>query len=105
VINRGRLLADGTPSEIKARAGAKQLSFRLEQVNEEFLLGLPGLVSLDVRGDLVRIQSKDSDSTLYALLDAGYRPRELEVMGIGLEQAFLAITAEDNRSVSVEGVH
>ena len=29
VINRGRLLADGTPAEIKSRAGAKQLSFRL----------------------------------------------------------------------------
>ncbi|MBV9092573.1 MAG: ABC transporter ATP-binding protein, partial [Streptosporangiaceae bacterium] len=29
VINRGRLLADGTPAEIKARAGARRLSFRL----------------------------------------------------------------------------
>ena len=96
VINRGRLLADGTPSEIKARAGAKQLSFRLDQASETELLALPGLVSVDVRGDLVRIQSKDSDSTLYALLDAGHRPRDIEVAGLGLEQAFLAITAEDN---------
>jgi ABC-2 type transport system ATP-binding protein len=103
VINRGRLLADGTPSEIKARAGARQLSFRLEKVDEPFLLGLPALVSLDVRGDLVRIQSKDSDATLYGLLDAGYRPREIEVAGLGLEQAFLAITAEDN-AAEVEGV-
>lgn len=103
VINRGRLLADGTPAEIKARAGAKQLSFRLAGVNETELLGLPGLVSLDVRGDLVRIQSKDSDSTLYALLDSGHRPRDLEVMGIGLEQAFLTITAEDNLAAAPEG--
>src|ERR1700761_935761 len=28
VINRGRLLADGTPAEIKARGGAKRRSFR-----------------------------------------------------------------------------
>ena len=98
VINRGRLLADGTPGEIKARAGAKKLSFRLDNVNEQFLLGLPGLVSLDVRHDVVQIQSKDSDDTLYALIDAGYRPREIEVTGLGLEQAFLAISAEDNRS-------
>src|SRR5579863_8437509 len=53
VINRGRLLADGTPAEIKSRAGAKQLSFRLAGVNEPFLLGLPGLVSLDVHGETV----------------------------------------------------
>ena len=98
VINRGRLLADGTPAEIKARAGAKRLSFRLDNVDEPALLGLPGLVSLDVRGDVVQIQSTDSDATLYALLDAGYRPREVEIGSLGLEQAFLAITAEDDRA-------
>ena len=98
VINRGRLLADGTPAEIKARAGAKRLAFRLDKVDEPFLLGLPGLVSLDVRGDVVQMQSSDSDATLYALLDAGYRPREIEIGSLGLEQAFLAITAEDDRA-------
>jgi ABC-2 type transport system ATP-binding protein len=30
VINKGRLLADGTPADIKAKAGAKHVSFRLE---------------------------------------------------------------------------
>jgi len=98
VINRGRLLADGTPAEIKARAGAKRISFRLDNVSEPYLLGLPGIVSVDLRGDVVQIQSSDSDATLYALLDAGYRPRELEVGSLGLEQAFLAITAEDDRA-------
>jgi len=98
VVNRGRLLADGTPAEIKERAGAKQLSFRLEKVDEPFLLGLPGVVSLDVHRDTVHIQSKDSDATLYGLLDAGYRPREIEVGSLGLEQAFIAITTEDDRA-------
>ena len=98
VINRGRLLADGTPAEIKARAGAKRLSFRLDQVDEQFLLGLPALVNLEVRHDLVQIQSSDSDATLYAVLDAGYRPHEIEVTSLGLEQAFIAITAEDDRA-------
>jgi len=98
VINRGRLLADGTPAEIKQRAGAKRLSFRLDPVDEPFLLGLPGLVSLEVRGDLVQIQATDSDAALYAVLDAGYRPREIEVSSLGLEQAFIAITSEDDRA-------
>src|SRR5215470_4919983 len=98
VINRGRLLADGTPAEIKARAGAKRLSFRLDKVDEPFLLGLPGLVNLEVRHNVVQIQSSDSDATLYAILDAGYRPSEIEVTSLGLEQAFLAITAEDDRT-------
>ena len=65
-------------------------------MDEPFLLGLPGLVNLEVRHDVVQIQSSDSDATLYAILDAGYRPREIEVTSLGLEQAFLAITAEDD---------
>jgi ABC-2 type transport system ATP-binding protein len=97
VINRGRLLADGTPAEIKKQAGAKRMSFRLDRIDETFLLGLPGLAGLEIRNDLVQIQSSDSDATLYAVLDAGYRPREVEVSSLGLEQAFLAITAADDK--------
>jgi ABC-2 type transport system ATP-binding protein len=98
VINKGRLLADGTPAEIKQRAGAKRISFRLDHLDEPFLLQLPALVDLEVHHDVVRIQSSDSDRTLYALLDAGYRPREIEVTSLGLEQAFLAITAADDQA-------
>jgi ABC-2 type transport system ATP-binding protein len=100
VINKGRLLADGTPAEIKARAGAKRISFHLDRIDEPFMLGLPALVNVEIRHDLVQIQSSDSDRTLYAVLDAGYRPRDLEVSSLGLEQAFLAITAEDDKNHS-----
>jgi ABC-2 type transport system ATP-binding protein len=96
VINQGRLLADGTPAQIKARAGAKRISFRLDRLDPADLARLPALVHLEIRHDLVQIQSADSDRTLYALLDAGNRPREIEVSSLGLEQAFLAITAADN---------
>jgi ABC-2 type transport system ATP-binding protein len=102
VINKGRLLADGTPAEIKERAGAKRISFRLDPVDEAFLLRLPALVNLEIRRDQIHIQSSDSDRTLYALLDAGCRPREIEVSSLGLEQAFLAITAEDDKNGSDE---
>ena len=98
VINRGRLLADGTPEDIKKRAGNKRMSFRLANANEPFLLGLPGVASLETRHDLVHIQTEDSDRTLYGVLDAGYRPSEIEVGSLGLEEAFLAITAEDDRA-------
>jgi ABC-2 type transport system ATP-binding protein len=102
VINRGRLLADGSPEDIKKRAGAKRMSFRLAGANEPFLLALPGVVSLETRHDLVQIQTSDSDATLYAVLDAGYRPSEIEVGSLSLEQAFIAITAEDDRAGEAE---
>jgi hypothetical protein len=52
----------------------------------------------------VHIQTDDSDGTLYGLLDAGYRPSEVEVGSLGLEQAFLAITAEDDQANGHEPV-
>ncbi len=98
VINRGRLLADGSPEDIKKRAGAKRMSFRLPGADQALLLRVPGVVSLETRHDVVQIQTTDSDATLYGVLDAGYRPTEIEVGSLGLEQAFLAITAEDDRA-------
>src|ERR1700744_4619482 len=100
VINRGRLLADGPPGEINPRPGARRFPSPRARIDEPFLLGLPALVNVEIRHDLVQIQSSDSDRTLYAVLDAGYRPRDLEVSSLGLEQAFLAITAEDDKNHS-----
>jgi hypothetical protein len=45
---------------VPARAGARRLSFRVDPVDETFLLGLPGLVNLEVRRDFVQIQTTDS---------------------------------------------
>ena len=92
VINRGRLLADGSPDEIKKRAGNKRMSFRLVNVNEPFLLGLPGIVSLETRHDLVHIQTSDfrTRARLYALLDSRLPAERARSRsgGLGLEQAF-----------------
>ena len=74
------------------------MSFRLPGADQAALLRLPGVVSLETRHDLVHIQTTDSDATLYGVLDAGLRPSEIEVGSLGLEQAFIAITAEDDAS-------
>ncbi|MFD5516532.1 ABC transporter ATP-binding protein [Streptomyces sp. NPDC127066] len=93
VLHRGRLLADGTAAEIKARAGARRVSFDLEgTIDEAPLRALPFLTSVDVSGQTVRIQSSDADATVHALYGLGVYPRNLEVAGLGLEQAFVAIT-------------
>ncbi|MFF6786007.1 ATP-binding cassette domain-containing protein [Streptomyces sp. NPDC012510] len=95
VLHRGRLLADGTAAEIKAKAGARRISFDLPagQADEPRLRGLPYLTRIDVSGRTVRIQSTDADATVHALYGLGLRPRNLEVTGLGLEQAFVAITS------------
>ncbi|MFF5482755.1 ABC transporter ATP-binding protein [Streptomyces sp. NPDC012935] len=109
VLHRGRLLADGTAAEIKAKAGARRISFDLADgpVDEAALRSLPFLTSLTVSnsgsaaesGRTVRLQSSDADATVHALYGLGLYPRNLEVAGLGLEQAFVAITtAEEART-------
>ncbi|MFD3314660.1 ABC transporter ATP-binding protein [Streptomyces sp. NPDC058694] len=101
VLHRGRLLADGTAAEIKAKAGARRIAFDLEgPIDEPALRELPFLTSLDVSGHTVRIQSSDADATVHALYGLGLYPRNLEVAGLGLEQAFVAITAAEEARTS-----
>ncbi|MFE7397825.1 ABC transporter ATP-binding protein [Streptomyces sp. NPDC057557] len=100
VLHKGRLLADGSAAEIKAKAGARRISFELEgPVDEAALRALPFLSALDITGNRVRIQSHNADATVHAVYALGLYPRELEVAGLGLEQAFVAITeAEEART-------
>ncbi|MER7567602.1 ABC transporter ATP-binding protein [Streptomyces sp. NPDC097941] len=96
VLHRGRLLADGTAAEIKAKAGARRIAFDLEgTIDEVTLRNLPFISTVAVSGQTVRIQSTDADATVHALYGLGVHPRNLEVAGLGLEQAFVAITAAE----------
>ncbi|MGI5137232.1 MULTISPECIES: ABC transporter ATP-binding protein [unclassified Streptomyces] len=101
VLHRGRLLADGTGAEIKAKAGARRISFDLEgSIDEAPLRALPFLTVMDISGQTVRIQSTDADATVHALYGLGVYPRNLEVAGLGLEQAFVAITEAEEAKQS-----
>ncbi|WP_405489255.1 ABC transporter ATP-binding protein [Streptomyces sp. NBC_00096] len=94
VLSKGRLLADGTAAEIKARAGARRIAFDLTEgaVDEQALRELPHLTGFERHGETVRLQSSDADATVHAVYALGAYPRNLEVAGLGLEQAFIALT-------------
>ena len=95
VLHRGRLLADGTAAEIKAqgRRPPDRLRPGRARSTRRALRALPHLVGLDVTGPHASaIRSDDADATVHALYGLGLYPRNLEVAGLGLEQAFLAIT-------------
>ncbi|MEU0220848.1 ABC transporter ATP-binding protein [Streptomyces sp. NPDC006265] len=96
VLHRGRLLADGTAAEIKAKAGVRRVSFDVDgALDEPALRALPFLTGIDISGRTVRIQSAGADATVHALYGLGVYPRNLEVAGLGLEQAFVAITTAE----------
>ncbi|MFJ3218489.1 ABC transporter ATP-binding protein [Kitasatospora sp. NPDC086801] len=109
VLHRGRLIADGSSAEIKVRAGARRVAFELHDVDGEFeesvLRLLPGVQALDVTARVpgvrtVRIRTADADASVAGLYRAGLYPRGLEVTGLGLEQAFLTITGEQDQQLA-----
>ncbi|MER7502533.1 ABC transporter ATP-binding protein [Nonomuraea pusilla] len=95
VIARGRLAADGTAAQIKARAGGRTVRFTLGEQPAAGLDLLPGVTAVEVEAGTVTLRTADTDATLAGLyrgttLDV----RDLEVAGAGLEDAFLALTRE-----------
>jgi len=92
VIDRGRIVADGTPAEIKARAAGRKVSFRTAApLTPTALAGLP-VTGLSVTDATVRFLTNEPEAVLAELFRRGTTMTDLEVTGADLEEAFLAIT-------------
>jgi ABC-2 type transport system ATP-binding protein len=95
VMARGRIVADGPATEIKARVGGRTIRATLPGAGVAQLAVLPGVLSADRRGDAVILACADAEATLRALLGQFPDIRDIEVRGAGLEDAFLALTGDD----------
>jgi ABC-2 type transport system ATP-binding protein len=93
LISKGRIVADGSGSEIKALASGRTVRATLADVDTAALAALGGVDDVEVRGDSVFVHTKDSDAVARYLLtqtDA----RDLEITAKGLEEAFLNLTGD-----------
>jgi ABC-2 type transport system ATP-binding protein len=98
LMARGRIVADGPPTEIKAKVGGRTIRATLPNVSEDDLASLAGVISVEMRGDAVTLTCSDagaSDSVLRAVLSRYPEARDVEVRGAGLEEAFLNLTGDD----------
>ena len=96
VMSRGRIVADGAPTEVKASVGGRVIRATLPEVNVAALRSLPHVTKVDRHGDAVILKSTDSDATLRSLLVEYPDARDIEVRGAGLEEAFLELTGDEN---------
>jgi ABC-2 type transport system ATP-binding protein len=103
VVNHGRVIADGTPAQIKAFTATRTLRFSTQAPDPSELLKLPGVTDVVVNGDAVTVRTGDADDTLPALYALGRQITSMEVGGGGLEEALIALTSADNGPVT-EGV-
>src|SRR3954447_12178355 len=97
LMRRGRIVADGTGSEIKALAAGRSLRASLAQPDHlvtDSLARIDGVESVEVRGDTVLVHAKDTDPVARYLLTET-SARDLEITSRGIEDAFLALTGDD----------
>jgi len=95
VIHRGEIIAQGAPQEIKAKTSGQRIrccsDLPLELVRE-----MPAVVEAVKNGDWFDIRTTAAEPVLRELFLRDPAIRGIEVTSAGLEEAFLALTSENN---------
>jgi ABC-2 type transport system ATP-binding protein len=91
VLDRGRIVADGTGEQLRRAAGGSLVAFDLAGRASAGLELLPGVRAVEIRGDRARLRTDDSDATVIALAELG-AIRGLEVVPASLDDVFLTLT-------------
>jgi ABC-2 type transport system ATP-binding protein len=95
VLDKGAIVAEGTPADIKARAMGKQIRctsrLSLEEVQQ-----IPGVLSVKADRNAFELQVNAAEPVVRELLQRDSWLGDLEVTNAGLEEAFLALTQNNN---------
>jgi ABC-2 type transport system ATP-binding protein len=95
LMARGRVVADGPTTELKAMVGLRTIRATLPDVELPEIERLPGVTRAERRGEAVVLTCSDSDAAIRALLAGFSGARDIEIVGAGLEEAFLELTRDD----------
>jgi ABC-2 type transport system ATP-binding protein len=92
VIDRGRVIAEGTPREVKARVAGKTVRFRGD-LDGAAWASRPYVQRVDLEaGGLHAVYTNEPERLLHELFAAGASVHELTVTDADLEDAFVALT-------------
>ena len=95
VINKGSIIAEGTPAEIKAQTAGKQIRC-VSRLGVDVIRGLPGVLEVREDREAVVIRAAEAESILRELLVRDPTLSGIEVSSAGLEEAFLALTQDSS---------
>ena len=97
VINRGEIIAEGTPSEIKAKTCGRRIRC-VSSLDIETLRAFPGVAEVRRDRNGYEIRVAEAEPVLRQLFLRDSTVSGIEVVGAGLEDAFLALTQNGNGS-------
>ena len=95
VINKGRVVCEGTPSEIKHRVSGRRIRC-ITQLDPEFLASLPSVTDVQQDREAVVILAEHPERVVREILLRDETLHGLEVSAASLEDAFLALTSDSN---------
>ena len=90
VIHHGRIIADGTSSEIKARVSGKRVRC-ITRLTEQEVRSIDGVTAVKIDGERTEIFTSAAEPVVRELLSRDNRLSDLEVINVGLEDAFLSL--------------
>ncbi|MBO0839929.1 MAG: ABC transporter ATP-binding protein [Sciscionella sp.] len=97
LMRAGKVVADGSVAEVKKAASGRTIRAVLPGVGRAELAALPGVLDVDIRADRVQLSCADSDRALRVLLANHPNAHDIEITAVGLEEAFLALTADEEK--------
>ena len=95
VINKGTIIAEGTPAEIKSRTAGKRIRC-ITDLPATLIQDMPGVSAVQQDRGAMVIHTSRAEDVLRGLLKLDLEVSGIEVSSAGLEDAFLALTREDN---------
>jgi ABC-2 type transport system ATP-binding protein len=101
VLAGGRVVADGSATEIKSRVGARMIRATLPDVDIGLLARLSGVSHAERHGDSIILTAVDSDLVLRDVLGLFPECRDIEVRGAGLELVYVELTQPVGSPVGV----
>jgi len=96
VINRGTIIAQGTPAEIKARTAGRQIRC-VTRLPVATVCSLPGVLEVCSDRGAVVIGTAAAEPVLRELFRRDPEVSAIEVTSAGLEDAFLALTRNNEQ--------
>jgi ABC-2 type transport system ATP-binding protein len=95
VIDHGSIIAEGTPSEIKARTAGRRIRC-VTRLSMDTIRQMTGVLEVKQDREALEIQAIEAEPILRELLTKDPTVSGIEVTSAGLEEAFLALTKENN---------
>jgi ABC-2 type transport system ATP-binding protein len=99
MIGRGKVIAEGTPAEIKSRVVGRKIRCRTALPLAE-IAALPGVRDVRRPDELTEVFAAEAERTVFELLSRDPSLSALEVRGADLEEAFLTLTNSDPEEVA-----